>query len=94
MNADSLRAADEVIAGVLAETGINYEPARNAIAELFDDYLWNGTYQMSTDLDPDLGLKDLWLILEDEYEQSMDEDEKPDWDSQIGYFAGHYVFWS
>jgi hypothetical protein len=62
------------------------------IARLFDETLWDGNYDAHTDFDESLGVDNLWLIQEDEYDQSMDDDDKPDFDTQFGYAAGHYVF--
>lgn len=90
MMEEAYTAADEVIAGILKVDGINYSAAREEIARVFDEELWEGNYDASTDFE---NLPNLRLIQEDEYEQSMDEDEdRPDEDDQIGYFAGHYVF--
>jgi hypothetical protein len=89
---ESYAAADEVIEDVLAATGKDYSAVREEIAGVFDGYLFHGVWDMSTGIE-NTELKDLRFIQEDEYDQRMDDDpDKPDWDSQICYSAGHYVF--
>ena len=77
--------ADEVIKALLAE-GYDYTAKRDDIARLFDDYLYNGNWDCSTDFDD--GTPDLRLIQEDEYDQHMDDEDKPE---TLTYAAGHYV---
>lgn len=80
-----LREADEVIAALLAE-GHDYTAKRDDIARLFNEQLYEGNWDSSTDFDD--GTPDLRLIQEDEYDQHMDDDDKPE---TITYAAGHYV---
>jgi hypothetical protein len=85
------RAADQIISDVKAANGVDYSSKREEIANLFNDELYDGNYSATTDFGGDL--PDLYLIQEDEYDQTMEEDEdRPDFDSQITYSAGHYVF--
>ena len=80
-----LSEADEVVKALL-EHGLDYTAKREEIAQLFDDYLYNGNWDCSTDFDD--GTPDLRLIQEDEYDQHMLDDEKPE---TLTYAAGHYV---
>lgn len=77
--------ADEVIKALL-ETGLDYSAKREEIARLFYDQLYNGNWDCTTDFDD--GTPDLRLIQEDEYDQHMDDDDKPE---TLTYAAGHYV---
>lgn len=91
-DAGALRDADKIIAELAQAGHGDYSKYRNEIADLWDgEYgLWQGNDDARTELN-DPKLKDLWLIQEDHYDQHMDEDEKPAWDSMICY-AGDYVF--
>jgi hypothetical protein len=91
MLVEALRNADEVIA-VLKTKGFDYSAHREAIAlQLFDEGIYNGNWDSSTDLnDPEL--KDLRCIQEDEYDQSMPEDEKPDWNDMIDRVGPGYLW--
>lgn len=90
---DALKAADNVIGLLFAHRGMDYSSARNAIAEAFDEYLFEGTWD-ATVLASEGGrqLPDLRIIEENEYDQSMDEDEdRPE--NPVGMVSsGHYVF--
>lgn len=92
---ESLSSADELIEDVKAETGLDYSEHRELIAtQLYEEGLYNGNWGSSTDLE-DPNLKDLRLIQEDEYEQSMDEDdEKPEWDDMICQTSDGYVWFA
>jgi hypothetical protein len=83
-----LETADKVIADILAHGGKDYSAARQEIADLFDETLWNGNWDATTDFNP--GLPNLRFIQEDEYDQHMD-DERPS-KKMICYSCGHYVF--
>lgn len=83
--ANCLQEADQVIKALL-EHGLDYSHKREAIAQLFDDYLYNGNWDCSTDFDN--GTPDLRLIQEDEYDQHMEDEDRPD---TLTYAAGHYV---
>lgn len=91
-DAGALRDADKIIAELAQAGHGDYSKYRNEIVDLWDgEYgLWQGNDDARTELN-DPKLKDLWLIQEDHYDQHMDEDEKPAWDSMICY-AGDYVF--
>lgn len=90
-SADAYRAADEIITDVKNATGIDYSWNRDEIAEVFDEYLWNGNWDWITDFAPPM--RDLRFIQEDEFDQHATSD-MPDHDEQICYSAGHYVFFS
>lgn len=85
--------ADEVISD-LKSLGFDYTNGREEIARTFDEDLWNGNWDSSTDFGLSPALKDLRFIQEDEYDQSMDEDEKPDEEEYLTYSSGHYVFFA
>lgn len=88
----SLNAAQEIIDKLL-ERGKDYSKHKEQIArELFFDGLFSGNWSVTTNLeDPDL--EDLHAIQEDEYDQSMGDDEKPTWASMICYVSpGAYVW--
>lgn len=91
---ESYDSADAVINKILTFTGKDYTAGREELARLFDEELFNGNWDSSTDFG-DAALPDLRLIQEDEYDQSMDNDDsRPDEDDQICYAAGHYVFFA
>jgi hypothetical protein len=82
-----LEAADLVI-----EKLPSYAPVREKIAELFEEYLWNGVWDMTLDTERD-DLPDLRFVQEDEYDQHMDDSEdSPDSELELCFVAGHYVF--
>jgi hypothetical protein len=88
----SYSAADEVIED-LKSLGFDYSQGREEIARVFDEDLWNGNWDSSTDFEMDYqpNMRDLRFIQEDEYEQHMEDDEdKPT--NDLCYSAGHYVF--
>lgn len=95
MMQDSIDAAQELVDELLTK-GFDYSKHLNTIAEqLFDRGIFNGNWDSSTDLgDPEL--RDLRAIQEDEYDQHMDDDEKPDFDEQICFSAqaSAYVWFS
>jgi hypothetical protein len=83
--------ADTVISKVLVANGVDYYSYRREIADLFDTRLYQDSWCASTDFG-DEGLPNLYFIQEDEYDQSLSEEEKPDWDTMICYACGYYVF--
>ena len=91
VSGDALIAADEII-GEMQKRGQDYSAYREQIAEeLYDSGVWNGNWDSTAyfgDMEP------LRLIQEDEYDQSMDEDEKPDWDDMIAQVQGGYLFFA
>lgn len=84
-DAEDYRSADDVIRK-LAEHGKDYSSKRDDIARLFNEQLYQGFWDSSTSFDD--GTPDLRLIQEDEYDQHMDDDGKPEY---LCYAAGHYV---
>lgn len=91
-SADALREADGIIEA-LQKQGLDYTAGREEIARVVDEDIWGGNYDSTTDFDPALGLRDLRIIEENEYDQSMDEDERPSWDSMITSY-GNYIFYA
>lgn len=91
VSSDALKAADEII-GVMQKRGQDYSAYRDLIAkELYDDGVWNGNWDSTShfgDMQP------LRLIQEDEYDQSMSDDEKPEWDDMIAQVQGGYLFFA
>ena len=85
MSTNCTQEADEVIAA-LQKHGLDYTAKRDHIAQLFSEYLYNGNWDCTTDFED--GTLDLRLIQEDEYDQHMDNDDKPE---TLTYAAGHYV---
>lgn len=86
---EAVKLADRLIAAIKAENGTDYTPVRDELIAMFDDDLLNGNWDTTSDFGG--ALPDLRIIEENEYDQSMDEDEKPDWDSMI-VNIGYYVF--
>ncbi len=86
---DAIMAADEII-DEMRKHGLDYSVYRVQIAkELYDDGVWNGNWDSVAhfgDMQP------LRLIQEDEYDQSMSDDEKPEWDDIIAQVQGGYLF--
>lgn len=86
---DAYSHADDIINSLNKNVGRDYSSGREEIARLFDEVLWHGNWDASTDFDG--SLDDLRFIQEDEYDQHMDEDEdKPE--DYLVYAGGHYVF--
>lgn len=85
INTECLAEADQVIKA-LFEEGLDYSAKREDIARLFDEQLYNGNWDCTTDFGD--GTQDLRLIQEDEYDQHMDDEIKPE---SITFAAGHYV---
>lgn len=72
--------------------GHDYSAGREEIARIFDEDLWNGNYDSSTDFETaGIDLPEIRFIQEDEYDQSMDEEDLPETEPNF-YAAGHYVF--
>lgn len=93
-DAGALRDADAIIAELAAKGHGDYSQHRDEIADLWDgEYgLWQGNDSATTEFDS--GLKDLWLIQEDHYDQHMTKDDgKPAWNTMICY-QGDYVFFA
>lgn len=85
---DAQRAANSVIEE-LARKGLDYSSKLKQIAEHFEEVVWDGNYD-STLIFGD-GTPKLRFIQEKEYEQCMDEDEKPNVDPKI-FDEGHYIW--
>lgn len=87
----STNEADALIARLLKE-GVDYSPKRDEIISLFDDELYQGNWDSTVEFE-DPAFRDLRLIQEDEYDQHRTGD-MPDWNEQICYVSGHYVFYA
>lgn len=89
---DALNSADEIIEELELAGHTGYQVYRDRIArELYDEGLWQGNWDTSIHFDD---LQDLRLIEENEYDQSMDEDEKPEWEDMISQVRGGYLFFA
>jgi len=84
---DTVRHADLIIADLLAHSGIDYSPKRRKIEQNYDNELMRGYWDSSISFE-DEKYPDIRLIQEDEYDQHMDDDEKPDYDL---FVDGYYV---
>lgn len=77
--------ADELIADILEKSGIDYSAKKEEIAKTFADYLWNANYDWTLTFND--GTPKIRFLQEDEYEQHMDDDEKPNYDfNSCGYY--------
>ncbi len=86
----SLAVADEIIKDIAST---DYSAGRAEIARVIRDDIWNGNWDSQTDFEAiGLSLPDLRIIEENEYDQSMDDDEKPDWDTMLTDCSAGYVF--
>lgn len=88
---EAAKLADQVIEAIKSKNGTDYTPVRDELTAMFDDDLLNGNWSTRSDFGVP-GLPELRIIEENEYDQSMDEDEKPDWDSMVVDISGYYVF--
>jgi len=90
----ALDSADTFIQDVKEAVNLDYTKHREAIADLYEHGHWNGSYDVCTRLH-DKKLPDLRFIQEDEYDQSMDEDEdRPEWDTMICSTDNGYVWYA
>ena len=87
---EAYRTADQVIKDLIEAGHPSYESERQAIACLFDEQLWNGNWE--ADLETSSDLPDLKFIQEDEYDQSMSDEDKPEWETMLASTQGHYIF--
>lgn len=93
---EALHEADDIINSLKAHTDVDYTPGRNEIARMFDDFIWNGHWDITTDFAEAgvEGLRDLRLIQEDHYDQHMDhEEDRPSWESML-FMEGAYVWFA
>lgn len=81
-------AANDVIKE-LKEAGHDYQKHQTEIAEFFDEYLYNGNWDCTLHFDGDT--KSLRFIQEDEFDQHHSGD-MPEFDEQVCFASGHYVF--
>lgn len=86
---EALKAAQNII-DALKGKGRDLSAEKEEIARAIDEGIWEGNWDTTTEFTS--GAEDIRLIQEDEYDQSMDDDEKPDLGDQLGYGAGCYIF--
>lgn len=89
--------ADQIIKELRQKTGIDYSRGREQIADTINEEIWNGHWDAHVEFLPEHGnpeMRDLRIIEDNEYDQSMDEDEKPDWDSMLCESSAGYVFFA
>ncbi len=67
----------------------DYTSQRDAIAEYFQEWLWDGNWNGTLDFADGHPALTFWQ--EDEYDQHRGAD-APEWDDQIAFAAGHYIF--
>lgn len=81
----AFQAADDLILRIKNFNGLDYYSKREVLANEFYNVLWEGNWDTTLDFDD---IKSIRLIQEDEYDQQMDDDEKP----EVDFLAGdHYV---
>lgn len=90
LSEDAISTANQVIKDLLEAGHGDYTAQREDIARVMDDDIWNGNWDAT--LEGTDGRADLRFIQEDEYDQSMDEDDKPEWDAMLASGSGFYVF--
>lgn len=90
------RAADRVIAALTQDGKGDYSQHRDNIAlDVYENGLWEGNWDSSfdpADYDEASTLPAIRVIQEDEYDQSMSDDDKPDWDDMIAQVDSGYLF--
>lgn len=74
----ALDKADQLIEALKTE-GLDYSEYREELSKLWDDGLWEGNWDVTTDLPA--GVRNIRIIQEDEYDQHMDDG--PSWDSML-----------
>lgn len=67
--------AQELIESILTITKVDYSAHKDVIAHDIEEYVFSGNWDHTIEIE---GMKDIRIIQEDEYEQSMDEDEQPE----------------
>ena len=91
---EALDSADTFIEDVKEAVGLDYSMHREAIADLYEHGHWNGSNDVYLRTG-DASLPNLRFIQEDEYDQSMDEDEdRPEWDEMICSTDNGYVWYA
>lgn len=88
---EAFASADQVIEGIKRSGGPDYTPFREQIADVFWNTLFDGNWDAQAHFGEVSRVPDLRFIQEDEYDQHMDDDEKPAEADEIGLLAGHYV---
>ena len=86
-SAGTINHANLIIAELLKFSGIDYTPKLFKIAKNYDNYLMRGHWYNTVEFE-DENFPNIRLIQEDEYDQHMDDDEKPDYDL---FVDGYYV---
>lgn len=85
-NEEAIRYATMVVNSLKA-TGRDYSVVLTQIALFFENYLWRGNYDGVLNFE-DSTVKSLHFIQEDEYDQHIDDDEKPTYHA---FTADHYI---
>lgn len=92
----ALECADEIIQLLKENAAGDFSAFREQIAiDIYDKGLWSGHWDSSFNPDEYLDNCDLVgfrVIQEDEYDQSMSDDEKPDWDDMMGEVPHGYLW--
>ncbi len=89
-SADAYMEADTII-GQIKST--DYSAGRDEIARVLDEDIWNGNWVAETNFaDAGIDLPELLLIQEDEYDQSMSDEEQPAWATRLATSGFGYVF--
>ena len=72
----------EIIDLLNDKENLDYSSKFNAISKDIENYVLNGSWDHTIDLDDD-NLPSIRIIQEDEYDQHMDDEEKPDWEELL-----------
>lgn len=90
--ADQWTTTDRIIEALIKHTANGaYIFKRDEIAEAFNEFLWNGVWDITVDSSE--VTQAIRFIQEDEYDQHFDESETDDLDeNMVGLIEGHYVF--
>lgn len=82
--------AQRFVEEIKSSAGIDFTPHLAKIQEDIADYVFNGNWDHTIDVEDD-NFPNIRVIEENEYDQSMDDDEKPSWDDVID-LGGHYIW--
>ena len=85
--------ADDIINSLKSHTDVDYTPYRDEIARCFDEGLWQGNWDVRTDIGVP-GVRDLRLIQEDEWDQHMDHKEDRPTAEKMLFLEGAYVWFA
>lgn len=74
--------------------GLDYTHHAQDIESWANENMWNGDWDLTISFDeglPGPAVRDLRFIEETEYDQHMEDEDKPE--DEIGYVDGYYVFY-